>query len=79
VLLGHEVYVTASVVGACMYVGLTGFGVGRPAAMIAAFVVTFAVRGLASKFGWSLPVFGESAKRERWKSVQKDSARAKRR
>lgn len=68
VLLGHEVYVTASVLGACTYVGLNGFGVGRPPAMIAAFLVTFVVRSLAIKFGWSLPTFGESTKRERWKS-----------
>ena len=68
VLLGHEVYVTASVLGACTYVGLNAFGVGRPPAMIAAFLVTFVVRSLAIKFGWSLPAFGESTKRERWKS-----------
>jgi uncharacterized membrane protein YeiH len=36
--------------------------------MIAGFLVTFCVRSLAIKFGWSLPAFGESTKRERWKS-----------
>ena len=41
--------------------------------MIAGFVVTFTVRGLAIKYGWSLPVFRESTKRERWKSEPKDS------
>ena len=75
VLLGHEIYVTASVLGACTYVGLNGLGVGRLPAMIAGFLVTFGVRGLAIKFGWSLPVFRESTKRERWKSDRKDSAR----
>jgi uncharacterized membrane protein YeiH len=73
VLLGHEIYVTASVLGACTYVGLNGLGIGRLAAMIAGFFVTFTVRGLAIKFGWSLPVFRESTKRERWKSAPKDS------
>ena len=73
VLLGHEIYVTASVLGACTYVGLNGLGVGRFAAMIAGFLVTFTVRGLAIKFGWSLPVFRETTKRERWKSDRKDS------
>jgi uncharacterized membrane protein YeiH len=34
----------------------------------AGFVVTFGVRALAMKFGWSLPVFRESATRERWKN-----------
>jgi uncharacterized membrane protein YeiH len=74
VLLGHEIYVTASVLGACVYVGLNGFGIGRVAAMIAAFLVTFSVRSLAIRYGWSLPVFRESTKRERWKSAPKDSA-----
>jgi uncharacterized membrane protein YeiH len=43
--------------------------------MIAAFFVTFTVRGLAIKFGWSLPVFRESTKLERWKSDPKDSGK----
>ena len=75
VLLGQEIYVTASVLGACTYVGLNGLGVSRFAAMIAGFLVTFTVRGLAIKYGWSLPVFRESRKRERWKSDPKDQGR----
>ena len=75
VLLGREVYVTASVLGACTYVGLNGLNVGRLPAMIVGFLVTFGVRGLAITLGWSLPVFRESAKRERWKSEPKDSAK----
>ena len=71
VLLAQEVYVTASVLGACTYVGLDRLGVSRFAAMIAGFAVTFTVRGLAIRFGWSLPVFRESTKRERWKSDPK--------
>jgi uncharacterized membrane protein YeiH len=72
VLLGREVYVTASVLGACTYVGLSALGVGRVPAMIAAFLMTFIVRSLAIRFGWSLPVFRETTKRERWKSDRKD-------
>ena len=75
VLLGHEIYVTASVLGACTYVGFNGLGVGRLPAMVAGFLVAFGLRGLAIKFGWSLPVFRESTKRERWKSDRHDSAR----
>ena len=75
VLLRQEIYVTASVLGACAYVGLNGLGFGRLAAMIAGFLVTFGVRSLAIRFGWSLPVFRESTKRERWKSDRKDSTR----
>lgn len=67
VLLGHEIYVTASVLGACVCVALDGLGAGRLAAMSAGFLVTFVVRVLAIAFGWSLPVFRPSAKRERWR------------
>jgi uncharacterized membrane protein YeiH len=75
VLLSQEIYITASVLGACTYVGFNELGVGRLAAMFTGFVVTFAVRGLAIRFGWSLPVFRESKKRERWKSGPRDSPR----
>ena len=68
VLLGHEIYITASVLGACTYVGFNALGVDRTAAMIAGFAVTFVVRGLAIRFGWSLPVFRAPTKPERWKS-----------
>lgn len=57
VILRHEIYVTASVLGACTYVLLAGFGAGRLVAMIAGLLVTFVVRGLAIRFGWSLPIF----------------------
>ena len=39
-------------------------GVGRLAAMTASFLVTFGIRGLALKLGWSLPVFPQSAKQQ---------------
>jgi len=74
VLLGRQVYVTASVLGACMYVGLNSLGVGRLEAMIAGFLATFVMRSLAIKYDWSVPVFRESTKRERWKTAPKDSA-----
>ena len=61
VLLRHEIYVTASVLGACAYAGLHGLGAHRPTAMMAGFLVTFTVRGMAIRFGWSLPVFRASA------------------
>jgi uncharacterized membrane protein YeiH len=37
--------------------------------MVAGFLVTFVVRSLAIRFGWSLPVFRPSTKRERWKTA----------
>jgi uncharacterized membrane protein YeiH len=66
ILLTHEIYVTASVLGACTYVTLIALEPPRLPAMIAGFVVTFGVRGLAIRYGWSLPVFRESATRGRW-------------
>ena len=71
VLLRHEIYVTASVLGAWTYVGLNGLGVGRLAAMMTGFLVTFGVRGLALRFGWSLPVFRAST-REGWQRDPKE-------
>jgi uncharacterized membrane protein YeiH len=78
VLLGQEIYVTATVLGACSYVGLNDLGAGRLAAMTASFLVTFTVRGLAIRFGWFLPVFRETTKHERWKPDRKDAANAQR-
>jgi uncharacterized membrane protein YeiH len=73
VLLRHEIYITASVLGACAYVGLNRLGVARLAAMTAAFLVTLAVRSLAIRLGWSLPVFRESAARARWTNRRRGS------
>jgi uncharacterized membrane protein YeiH len=72
ILLSHEIYITASVLGACTYVGCNAAGVPRPAAMFAGFAITFAVRGLAIRYGWSLPAFRESTKPERWKPTPKE-------
>ena len=74
VILRHEIYVTASVLGACTFIALNALGPGRLSAMIAGFLVTFGVRGLAIKYGWSLPIFRESARRERWKGNRPESA-----
>ena len=72
VLLGREIYITASVLGGCTYVGLSSAGAGRLPAMVVAFAVIFVIRCLAFTYGWSMPVFHESAKRERWRSEPKD-------
>jgi uncharacterized membrane protein YeiH len=67
------------VLGECAYAGRNGFDVDRLEAMIAGFLMTFSVRSLAIKLGWSLPVFRESATRERWRSNRKGAARDQRR
>ena len=68
VILRHEIYVTASVLGSCAYVALNAVGSRRPVAMATGFFVTLGVRGLAIKYGWSLPAFREAVTRERWKN-----------
>jgi uncharacterized membrane protein YeiH len=40
------------------------------AGMIVGFLVTFGVRGMAIKHGWSLPIFRGSMTRERWKGTR---------
>ena len=74
VILRHEIYMTASALGACAYIALNAVEPGRLVAMSAGFLVTFGVRGLAIKYGWSLPVFRESVTPERWKGNRKESA-----
>lgn len=74
VILSHEIYVTASVLGACAYLVLNALESGRPIAMIAGFLVTYGVRGLAITYGWSLPVFRASVTPERGKGNRKESA-----
>lgn len=71
VLLRHEIYITASVLGGWAYVVLIGIGAGRFPSMFAAFLVTLVVRGLAIKFGWSIPVFRESTRTEPWTAEKK--------
>ena len=77
VLLSHEIYITASVFGACSYIGLNAAGTGRLTAMIAGFAVTFVLRSLAFTFGWSIPVFRPSDRLERWRAVAKDAAKGR--
>lgn len=57
VLLRREIYVTAALLGAGVFVGLASLGVDRLFAGGAGMVVAFTVRGGALRFGWSLPGF----------------------
>jgi uncharacterized membrane protein YeiH len=57
IILRREVYVTACLLGAVIFVALTNIGADRlMAAAIGGFVV-FLVRGLAISLGWSLPTY----------------------
>lgn len=55
IILKREVYVTAALAGATIYVLAIGVGAVRPAAALAGGLVVFAIRGLAIVLGWSLP------------------------
>src|SRR5512138_212877 len=57
VILRREIYVTASVLGACAYVLLAALAQPSLACAAAGVLVTFVVRGLALTFNWSLPAY----------------------
>lgn len=53
----EELYASIAVIAALLYIGLVFVGVPDQAAVIATLVVGFALRILALKFRWRLPVF----------------------
>lgn len=55
VLLRKEIYITASLLGAAVYVVAVKAGLGQPAASVAGLVAGFGLRAGALVFGWSLP------------------------
>ena len=57
IILRKEIYVTASVLGACTYVLLFDLGAERVVAALAGLGVGFCARVLAMTLGWSMPVF----------------------
>ncbi len=61
VLLRREIYVTAALLAAAVFVLLAGLGVDRLAAGAAGFVAGLALRGAALRWGWSLPAFGRKS------------------
>ena len=54
-ILSREIYATAALAAATLFVGLSQVGIAREIAVAAAVVVGFAVRGMALRRGWSLP------------------------
>jgi len=56
-VLRKEIYVTAALAGAIVYVGLATFGVSEAAATGCGFALCFVIRALALHYGWSLPVY----------------------
>lgn len=57
IILRREIYVTAALAAALMYVVGLGVGLPRVAAALIAVMVGFVVRGCALHWGWSLPTY----------------------
>jgi uncharacterized membrane protein YeiH len=63
VLMRREIYVTAALVGASLFVVLQVFGAPSVPATIASALAAFAARGGALHFGWEFPVYRARAGR----------------
>ncbi len=72
IILRREIYVTASVLGACTYVLIVSFGTDRVLAALAGIAVASAARVLAITLGWSMPVFRSRPGRS-LEEIRKDS------
>ncbi|MGE0231198.1 MAG: trimeric intracellular cation channel family protein [Flavobacteriaceae bacterium] len=57
VLLRREVYVTAALLGAAVFVLADLAGLSRPLAVAAGFLAGFGLRAGALLFGWALPIY----------------------
>lgn len=57
IILRREIYVTASLAGAIVFVTLASLGLDRISTGLAGGATVFMVRGLALTMGWSLPTY----------------------
>lgn len=64
VILTREIYATAALAGAGLFILLEMTPAGRDAALVAALVLAFTIRGLAIRQGWSLPRYRPRAGRD---------------
>lgn len=72
VVLSREVYVTAALVGATIFVTASECGFGRESALGAGLFVGLAVRGMAVHQGWSLPRYRERPGRKLDEMISRD-------
>jgi uncharacterized membrane protein YeiH len=56
-ILRKEIYVTAALAGAAVFVALVALAAEPAIAAVAGFAVCFTIRALALTYGWSLPVY----------------------
>lgn len=57
VVLRREIYATAALAGSAAFVAGFAAGAPGPAAALAGFAICLAIRGMALRRGWSLPVY----------------------
>jgi uncharacterized membrane protein YeiH len=57
IVMRREIYVTASAIGATLFVAARSLGIAPPVAMALGAGAAFAIRGLAISLDWSLPVY----------------------
>ena len=55
VILRHEIYVTAALVGAALFVALSSYGVTREIGLASGLLTAAAIRFAALRWNWSLP------------------------
>lgn len=55
IIFSYEIYVTAALAAAITFVCTNALGIDREVGVSAAFMVGFALRGGAVRYGWSLP------------------------
>lgn len=58
VVLSREIYVTAALAGAAVFVAGSAVGLNREVAVVLALLIGFGLRGAAIHRGWSLPRYG---------------------
>lgn len=57
IVLRREIYVTASAIGATLFLAAQAIGLPQPVAMAFGAGLAFAIRGLSISLDWSLPVY----------------------
>lgn len=72
VLMRREIYVTAALLGASVFVLAVELGMPGGIASLIAFVAAFGLRGGALRFGWTLPSYRHAPGRSPGESLKKD-------
>jgi uncharacterized membrane protein YeiH len=65
VILSREIYITAALVGALVFVALSIADATRPVALVAGFTAGLALRSASLYWGWSLPRYKPRPPREK--------------